>query len=275
MTHVVVTGASGFLGHNVTASLLSAGCEVTPVTRNSLPEMYQVKDYAQTPDGDVLIHLAEESDRNKANQLGENYVNHSARVLRELSKRFPRIIYASSSLIYGDACEYPFTLDMPVFATDAYTQLKLLNEQIVLEAGGAVARLSNLFGAGMAKNNVLSDIIRQIPGTEPVYVRDDRSIRDFLHVSDAAYAFRKIYEKNFSGIINIGSGKGTSVHKLVELLLSAAGENRREIIATKPVARISINVLDISDAKGLLDWAPRATFYEQLGKFLEWSKGHS
>ena len=136
---------------------------------------------------------------------------------------------------------------MPVIANDAYSKLKLRNERIVLDSGGVVVRLSNLFGIGMTTGAVMSDIIHQVPGSGPLRVRNDKQVRDFLPVSESMSAFGRIIENNYSGILNVGSEIGTSINSLARLFLETAGQEYLDIVATQPLSRISINVLDISE----------------------------
>ena len=247
---------------------------VLPVSRQAIPGMSQVPNYSQSPAGDVLIHLAEESDRGAVNRLGEAYVSQSAAIVEALSRRgYQRIIYASSGAVYGDEHESPCAVDLPVFASDVYSKSKILNERIVLESGGAVMRLSNVIGPAMAANNVVSDIISQIPGTGPIRVRDDTPVRDFLGVSDAAAALALMVENPYRGIVNVGSGIGTSVRELAELLLAAAGKVRRDVVATEPSPRMSINVLDISATRRILGWLPEVTLQEELARCLRATSG--
>jgi len=269
MVTVVITGASGFVGRALTAYLTNSGLTAIPVSRHSLPGMTRVQDYSQAPAGDFLIHLAEEPDRCKVNQLGDSYMLYASSMIKALSSRFhQRIIYASSGVVYGDENEGPCRVGMPVVATDVYSKSKLLNEQIVLDSGGAVVRLSNLFGDGMSTNNVMSDIIRQVPGTGPLRVRDDKPVRDYLHVLDAASAFGLLVKSTCCGIVNVGSGIGTSVRRLAELSLLAVRQDDREIIATEPSSRRSINILDISETTKLLDWSPAVSLKDQLAQLI-------
>lgn len=264
MTPVVIAGASGFLGRHLAAGLAGSGLNVIMVSRQSVPGMCQVTDYSDCPEGDVLIHLAEEPDRAKVNRLGENYARDSLAVAKALSRRCSRMIYASSGVVYGDYSDVPFTVDMPVVDSDVYSHSKLLNERVVLDAGGAVVRLSNLIGHGMAVNNVVSDIVRQIPGSGPVRVRDDQSVRDFLHVADAASAIGRLIGSACSGVLNVGSGVGTSVRTLAEIALAAAGQEGREIVATDPASRRSVNVLDIAATTRALGWSPSSSLRERI-----------
>ena len=177
MITVVITGASGFVGRYLTAHLKQMGLNVIPVSRGVYPGILQVNDYSQSPLGDVLIHLAEEPDRAKVNMLDDNAFSKTSNLVKLLSER-PRqkIIYASSASVYGDSNKLPCKVDLPVYSVDKYNEMKLINEKIVLNSGGVVVRLSNLFGIGMASNNVLTDILKQIPGSRPIHIRNDEGI---------------------------------------------------------------------------------------------------
>ena len=55
--HLVVTGASGFLGRNLMLEIKKSGLKALPVSRTKLEGGYKVSDYKNTPGGKVLIHL--------------------------------------------------------------------------------------------------------------------------------------------------------------------------------------------------------------------------
>ena len=244
---------------------MSRGHTVIPVSRRKDAGLFEVRSYEESPVSDVVIHLAEEPDQRKANQLGEAYIHQTARVVTALARhRNQRVIYASSGVVYGGEHESPCPVETPVVGTDVYSRSKLKNEQIVLAAGGVAVRFSNLFGVGMAGTNVLSDILRQIPGIGPIRVRDDRPIRDFLAVSDAASALGLLVERAYSGVLNVGSGIGTSIRGLSAVLLTAANQPARDVISTRPSVKRSVNVLDISATVCLLRWSPAASLEEHL-----------
>jgi UDP-glucose 4-epimerase len=267
MMTIVITGAAGFLGRHLVKHPGFAGKRVIPVSRHGRPGFVQVADYRQSPEGDLLIHLAEEPDRGLVNKYSERYVQDAAKLVANLANRAnQRIIYASSGAVYGDEREEPCKVGMPVGATDAYSRAKLQNERIVLDAGGCVVRFSNLVGLGMSPNNVLSDVIRQVPGKGPLYVRDDGPVRDFLSVRDAVSAVILLANKGATGIFNVGSGIGTSVRKLAEMALAHGGDGGREIIASSPSLKRSVNVLDISETTNNLGWTPLVSIQEQLAE---------
>ena len=268
MTTVVITGAAGFVGRHLAAYLTETGVEVLPLSRQVVAGMVRVDDYRNSPAGDAVVHLAE-PDRANASRDGDAVIRNSAEVASELARRFKgRVVYASSTHVYGDDHSFPCRVDTPVLGTDVYSTYKLLNEQIILDAGGAVARISNLVGPGMAANMVVSDILSQVPGSGPVRVRDGAPICDFLPVEDAAAALGLMALSAVSGIVNVGSGVGTSVNGLARLLLAIALEEHRVVVATNPSSRQSVNVLDISETTRILGWSPVTTLEKELTRLI-------
>lgn len=267
MARIVITGATGFLGRHL-VSQLGGAFDLVPVSRGQHIGMVQVASYANVPDGDLLIHLAEEPDRALASRAGDAYVKASSGLARVLSRRFAgRMIYASSGVVYGDAGNEPFCVGDPIVSTDAYTHAKILGETAVLDEGGTVVRLSNLFGPGMPKSNVMSDILHQIPGEGQLLVRDDTPVRDFLAVDDAARLLSLLASSRIQGVLNVGSGVGTQIRVLAETALELCGEIGREIIATQHSLRPSVNVLNVEETAKVLGWTPSRSLAEHMNAY--------
>lgn len=266
MPGILVTGASGFLGRALHVRLAGDGLPVVAAARRAVPGVLQVPDYMQCPVSDITVHAAEEPDRAKVNAMGAAYVKASARVLKALLARTGWMVYVSSGVVYGDVSESPCCEDAPVLPADIYAQAKLHNERLVLEAGGTVLRLSNLFGVGMSANNVLSDIARQLPGEGPLHVRDQYPVRDFLAVDEAAQATALCLRRGLRGVLNLGSGTGLSVYEVARVALRAAGQDGRAIQSTQPSGRRSVNILNISLARQALGWQPSVA-EAALGRF--------
>lgn len=265
-TKVVVTGASGFLGGAIVECLKRAGADVVPVARRAALGCHRVADYSEAPPADVLVHLAEESNRGRANAAGGTYENAARATLETLlNKTFRRVVYASSAMLYGDESTLPHRIGDAVAATDVYTRIKYSSEKLVAaHEGGILVRLANLYGPGMDEGNVLGTILRQIPGAGPLSVWDDKPIRDFLWIEDAAEAMAKMALGSLEGIYNLGSGSSLSVHSLAELALNIAGEAGRPIQATKPTGGESCLRMDISCTTRDWAWHPRMDMRQGL-----------
>ena len=176
-----------------------------------MADAVRVRSYTETPAGDVLIHLAEEASRSTVATLGAAYESTAVQTVADLLGRsYARVIYASSTVLYGGASSTPHMPDDAVYITDAYTRLKRTAELAVLESPrGTVARLANVYGPGMSSRNVISTILGQIPGSGPLVVMDTAPVRDFLWVDDAAEAFAELATATTAqGVFNLATGIG-------------------------------------------------------------------
>ncbi len=269
MSTVVVTGASGFIGSALLPRLKSAGLAVMGVTRGEGTGHRRVGDYADAPLGDVLIHLGQDSERSRVNADGLVGEKAAQRTITRLSKKgFRKIVYASSAVLYGDRQDTAHPETDPIAVVDSYTRIKALSEEEVLAAGGVVARLSNLYGPGMAKGNVFSRILEQVPGRDEVTVLTARPVRDFVWVNDAADAILRLVLSPHAGIFNIGTGVGTSVHDLARLVLTVAGESERSVRSSESSSEPSCLVLDIGRIRQVTGWRPLTMLSDGVDQLL-------
>jgi UDP-glucose 4-epimerase len=273
---VVVTGASGFLGRSVVTALAACGADVLPVARAPIRGGVEVCNYGDAPEGEVLVHLAEDNDRARVRAAGAKYEIAVQRTLEALvAKGYETIVYASSALLYCDVATTRRRTTDPVYTIDPYTRVKKRSEDTVIATGAGIAvRLANLYGPGMAHNNVLNTILGQIPGSGPVTVMDDSPVRDFTHVFDAAAAIGVMaLKRGAPGIYNVGTGQGSSVRELARVALEIAGERWREVVATHAGAHNSRIVLDISDTTATWGWTPQWSLAAGLTHLMNCKRG--
>ena len=252
--------------------LIAHGSRVRAVTRSSKygPDSVVVKTYAElTPQSadDILVHLAESRDHSKGGPTDEE------RAQREtlLSQDWRRIVYASSAAVYGDQISRPRRVSEAIAPRAVYACWKSEGEEIVRKRGGIVARLSNMYGSGMASNNVISDILRQLRETGPVAVRDVTPVRDYIHVDDAAKAMARMTTSGMAGsTYNVGTGLGTSVDEVARAILEIAGQAGRDVRAGRNAAgRPSHLVLDVDATTRALGWRPDISLRVGLQRLVE------
>jgi UDP-glucose 4-epimerase len=273
---IVVTGASGFVGGRVLQLFRKhTQIDLIPVTRQQIPNWYFVTDYAQSPSGDVLIHLAENCDRGQVSYLGAPYEERiSASLSSLLAKGYQRIVYASSAVLYGDSDTRPHLTTDRVLLSDAYARVKYQSEQAILNStGGMVVRLANVYGHGMSENNVMNAILRQIPGSGALRLLDTSPIRDFISVDDVAkgivaLALRNNKSDGTSGLYNLGTGIGTSIGALASMALEIAGQPNRQV-ETQTKSKQSSLVLNFSQTTHDFGWEPKTTLYQGLNELLK------
>tara|TARA_B100001559_G_C16476452_1_gene611631 strand:- start:516 stop:1352 length:837 start_codon:yes stop_codon:yes gene_type:complete len=258
---VVVTGASGFLGNRVVEKLMARGVEVCAVARQPLKfsNSQVVNNYLDTPKGDVLIHLAENSDRGQVNKIGHAYLVESANIAKALiSKGFGRTVFASSAAVYGDRSTKLHKPTDCVVGDDVYAKAKLESEKIFQNSNGVIARLSNLYGIGMSPENVFSSVINQLLYADDIKVWNDKPIRDFLWIDDAADALVAMTLEEAEGIYNVASGRAVSIREFINTALMVSDiDKKHSVTVTKPNEVYSAIMLDISQTYDSFDWIPK------------------
>lgn len=267
-----MTGASGFLGGHLCRALKTAGRDVLGVARRPLEGFpaRQVADYRQTPGGDLLIHLAESSDRAAALAAGDAYVEQALTTLEALLQGgYQGVVYASSGAVYGDSATAPRRVGDPMPADNPYDRGKVACEGLVAAAGRTSVRLANVYGPGMAANNAVSTILAQIPGTGPLRVRDGAPVRDFLWIEDAVAGLVALVDRAEAGLYNLGSGRGVALRDLARMALVAAGEGDRPLEETQPSGRTSHLVLDVAATEAATGWRPQVTAEEGMARLVE------
>ena len=275
----MVAGASGFLGRAVVNVLVARGQDVLAVSRKPAAvaagiRKQQVEAYRDLvpPPGAVLIHLAEPnvmSSVESACDAHEKQVRGELEAL--LARKWEHVVYASSAAVYGDQATHPRDVGETLAPGTVYARAKLKCEDDVIAAGGSVARLSNLYGPGLAKESLIAEMLAQIPGKGALQVRAVEPVRDYLWVEDGARGVADLAMQRVPGTFNFGSGRGVSVGDLGKMLLACAGEDRA-ISAAAPARRPSTLVLDVSRTKVKLGWSPQVPLESGLKRMLENSR---
>lgn len=274
---VVLTGASGFLGGAALRALRRRKIDVAAVSRRAMPdaEAVRVTSYADAPQGDVLVHLAEARDRQLVLAAGERYEAEALSQLDALLRKgYRAFVYISSALVYGEDSDKAHVESDAVQPRDPYTRTKLLCEARTLEHGGVVLRVANTYGPGMAPNNVVSAVLEQVPGEGPLKVLDQGPQRDFVWVDDVGDALAcAAAQARGPAKFNIGSGIATSVGGLARLVLRLAGETKRPVVSTREPGAASCVVLDPSAAEANLGWRASTSLEAGLRQLLRHRSG--
>ena len=273
---VVVTGASGFIGRHVVRHLMANNqVELIPVSRRVLPNFRTVSNYSDTPSGDILIHLAEENNVERVANGNIQNINAALETTNVLTnKKYGRIIYSSSALVYGDKSSSPHSIRDVLSAESIYARMKKDSEEIILtNPNGIVLRLANVYGLGMSKENVISEVIKKIRNTADIEIRDSSPIRDFIWVNDVAegitsIALSKYGNNEKSNIYNLSTGIGTSIGELTRIALEIYGQSGRRIMSNNSNNSNSCIVLDPSHTKDIFGWKYRTTLRLGLSELI-------
>ena len=214
-----------------------------------------------------LIYLAENNEISKADKLSSDYIENNVKRLKFIiSNTRSKLIYASSVAIYGDLSEIPHSPSEKLNINNTYSKSKFECEKLVLQAGGVVARLSNIYGPGMSKKNIISDILKQIKvkGIDSINIIDGSPIRDMIHISDVTSCLLSMTKIQKEGIYNIATGTSISMKDLALMILKVANFEEYKLVELKHNKTTSCISLDISNTKKTFAWSPSISLQDGL-----------
>jgi nucleoside-diphosphate-sugar epimerase len=265
---ILVTGATGFLGHHLVAALESQG---RLVRRHSSAD----GDIANCPlpmDGvSHVFHLAgksyvPESWQNPHSFYDTNVMG-TVNVL-EHCRRNQAALTLVSSYVYGQPQRLPIAEDHPLAAANPYSHTKILAEDTARfyeERFGlpmVIVRPFNIYGPGQRDSFLIPSIACQVldPMVEVVRVQDLRPKRDYLYVEDAVGLLVATLRPGLCGVYNMGSGRSASVAEVAQLVNGAAGVCKPVVSSDerRPGEILDV-VADTSRAAADLDWRPRTS----------------
>jgi len=294
MQSVLVTGGAGFIGSNITEALLLKGYRVVVLDDLSTGKMKNILDLSENNNLKFVKGSILESGLLRSIIKSENVslISHQA-AISSVSKSIAdpvktmetnvagttslfhiaaeygckRIVFASSSSIYGDAPELPKRETMAPCPKSPYAMSKAAKEMLGSVFSGLYAieiiglRYFNVYGR---RQDPASDYAAVIPKfitkaleNEPIPIEGDGGqTRDFIYIDDVVNAnLKALTGNNISGnIFNVANGEQTSILELATTILEITG-SRSEIVF-KP-ARIG----DIRDSVGDTEYATRNLGY--------------
>ena len=307
----LVTGGAGFIGSNIVEYLLkyNAGKVVvldnlaTGFEENLKPffaqsnfkfivgDICDLKTCKQAMDGiDFVFHQAALGSvpRSIENPIATHNANASgflSVLVAAKNAGVKRIVYASSSSVYGDSVESPKREENIGKPLSPYAVTKLINEFYAdifartynMEIIGL--RYFNIFGP---KQNPKGEYAAAIPlfidgllNNKPVFINGDgEQSRDFTFVENAVQGNIKAMfceDKNSLGqVFNIAVGEKISVNDLFNTLKKITGAQLNATYRDERKGDVKNSLADISKAKNILGYSPSVFVEEGLKKTLEW-----
>lgn len=308
---VLVTGGAGFIGIHLARRLLADGHEVVVVDNESNGELKLVPAGATVARGDVtkpedldpvfasgldaVCHIAGQVSIIKAfaDPVADLRTNTegTVQVLKLCVKyKVPRLLYASSMTLYGNAAKVPTAETEPCVPDAYYGITKLAAERYVHATGErpdlgfdfsvTSLRMFSVYGPGQSYDNPYQGVLGIFSGNvlrgEPITIfGDGEQTRDFVFVEDVVDGWsRALTSPQAKGrVINLGGGRATSINQLAKAVVNAFERPNHEIRHAPGRAGEQRAVqADIRKARELLGWEPKTAFEQGLGKTVEWAK---
>ncbi|MEV0108643.1 NAD-dependent epimerase/dehydratase family protein [Nocardia sp. NPDC050799] len=281
---VLVTGANGYVGRAVVASLAHRGHEPIAMVRTRGKEIagaerVRVADLLDheslcraVQDVDAVCHLAGLTRARESVEHPLRYfrVNTAGTLgLLDAMARggVHRLVFASTGSIYGTPDRQPMTEDLPAAPPHPYAGSKLAAELAIEAQCGAgelsalIIRMLNVAGGDDPDpTRLIPRAISATTGESVLAVNGDGSaVRDYLHIADAADAFAAGIDHlpalGHSATYNVGSGAGSSVNDVIVAVERATGQ-RVSVESRPPAAEPGILISDPSRAIAELEWSP-------------------
>ena len=184
-----------------------------------------------------------------------------------------KVVYASSSSVYGHKQKMPIEENMETKPINPYGQTKLECEYLFekySKLGGSIIglRYFNIFGKGQTVEyaGVITKFIERLKqGKAPIIFGKGSQIRDFISVDDIAKANLMAMNHNESNLlVNIGSGKAISILELANMMIKISGIELNPTFTKSLQGDIEKSHADISLAKKSFGWKPEITLQEWL-----------
>ncbi len=297
----VVTGAAGFIGSHLADALVGAGHEVVGV--DCFTDYYDPAEKETNAAGldvrrldlaeqaleldrvDGVFHLAGQPGVRSFGDVFPLYVRRNLlathRVLEAAAAAGVRVVFASSSSVYGDAEAYPTSEDAVPQPISPYGITKLGCEQLARAyARGfgldAVAlRYFTVYGPRQRPDMFFRRVCDALVegGSFEIFGSGEQS-RSFTEVGDAVEATIAAMERAPGGALyNVGGGDEASMLEAIALLETISGTTldvRQAGAATGDVRRTKADVTRIRDSLG---WEPRTTLADGLARMWSWASG--
>ena len=307
MTKSLVAGVAGFLGSNLAAELLRRGHSVVGVDnyatsdnrnllqlhenphfecrRMSVTDAEEVSSIGQL---DYVFHFASPASPPKYLKLGLETIkvntDGTENLIKLALKNSARLIYASTSEVYGDPLVSPQPESYwgnvnPIGPRSVYDEAKRLGETLVAlysrerDLNAGIVRIFNTYGPGMDPfdGRVVSTFIRQALALEPMSIFGDGSqTRSFCYVDDLIDGILKMAENNGFGPVNLGNPTEMNLLTLGKIVAESLGVEADFTFHPLPEDDPKQRRPDISLAKELFGWEPRIPLEVGIPRTADW-----
>jgi len=307
MKKILITGGAGFIGSHLAKNLIQQGNKISIIDRfnannialkkDRLNKFLDPKDYEfyeidladmsamdkllKKKKFDIICHLAAKTSLDNTLYNPKNYYGTSN--LFELAKinNIPKIVFASSSMVYGNNIKQPFNerdnTDKPLSlyaASKKYDELLAYVYHNLYRIQMVGIRFFTTYGPWGRPDMSISRFTEKILKNEQIELHNHGdNMRDYTYIDDVIDGIVKIINKEFEyEIFNMGSGTSTSLNeilKFIEIELNMIAD--KKYIDMQPGDLVS-TWADLEKSRQLLDYNPMTTIEDGIKKYINWYK---
>lgn len=299
--NVLVTGGAGFIGSNLVDKLIAEGQEVTVLDDLSTGNFENLQKHINEPcfhfvkgdirdlktvkeatnEIDVIVHEAAITSVPRSVKCPkltmDVNVSGTLNLLKlGLERDIKRFVFASSCAVYGEAEKLPIPETAKPKPSSPYASTKLSGESSCLKFLGkgldtVCLRYFNVYGPRQGRGEyagvILKFLNRLKDSRRPIIYGDGEQTRDFVHVNDVVKAtISAIKNEDAVGeVINIGTGRATTINKLCNILIKITkNQSLKPIYKDARTGDVRRSQADITKAKGILGYAPEISLEKGL-----------
>lgn len=302
---ILVTGGAGFIGSHIVDLLVKNNYEVCIIDDlshgninnvNSKAKFYKCNikssnliNILKIERPEIIIHEAaqisvSDSIKDPIKDAGTNIIG-TLNILEGARKiNVKKIIYASSSAVYGKTKYLPIDENHPLNTISNYGVSKQSSEnylKVYKELYGInyiILRYANVYGPrqkSSGKSGVIPIFCREILRNNSPYIYGDgNQTRDFIYVKDVANANLLSVKSNPSGIFNVSSNKSISINDLFKYISSILTKNIYPIYKGKMNGDIKDSLISYKKIFNELCWKPEYTILDGLKETVQFYKSH-
>jgi UDP-glucose 4-epimerase len=308
MAKFLITGIAGFIGSNLAHALIERGEQVRGIDNfchgraenlTGIEKKIDLRRADITEDAairsacagvDYVLHQAALGSvpRSMADPVGSNHANVVGTLMVLQAAReagVKRVVYASSSSVYGDTPTLPKREDMPASPISPYAVSKYAGELYaqsfsrVLGLETVSLRYFNVFGPRQHPTSqyaaVIPRFIRAMLSSEqPVIFGDGKQSRDFTYIDNVVSANLLAAiapaEKASGHVFNVAAGKSFSLLELYRLLKELTGFDKSPVLAPPRSGDVRDSLADTTRAQQAMDYRTLVDFKEGLRRTVEW-----
>ena len=290
-----VTGGAGFIGSHLTKNLVERGNEVIVIDNLNTGKKQNVEKISKKIDFfevdirdfnaiedilkniDGVFHEAALASVQDSFRIPDEFfdvnVNGTENIFKIAKKLGIKVVYASSSSVYGNPISIPIKENDDKNPFNPYAKTKLEDDKLAekyakngLKVIGL--RYFNVFGPRQSKEyaGVIRLFLERIQqGLSPLINGDGLQVRDFVYVDDVVNANMLAMESNVNGeFFNIGTNSVVSVLDLATMIIKFSGLKLKPIHRPPVPGDVKATQADITKAKMMLKWKPTTSIENWL-----------
>lgn len=308
-----MTGAAGFIGSHVAEKLLSEGNEVVGIDNFDAFYAREIKERnlavcrshhafhfvegdicdaelwssLSSSHFDVIIHLAAKAGVRPSMQdpVGYNMVNviGTTRVLEfARQNNIPKVVFASSSSVYGVNKNLPWSVDEPLLPISIYASTKLSSEQLCglyqqhFGLKIVALRFFTVFGPRQRPDLAIHKFVKAIDkGARIQMYGTGQTFRDYTYIEDIVQGVLGAvhYCNTKFEIFNLGNTHTVSLSQLVEVIEEVMGKKAEIEYLPEQPGDVPYTWSNIEKSRSLLGYDPHTDIKTGIARFVEWYRG--